>query len=81
MSRERERLLEENRKLRLEKASLENLRRVETIAIRDLGLRRPPAPECVVIVVERAPRCRGRAGGHGARRALDGGLAAPAERN
>ncbi|HET6899305.1 MAG TPA: cell division protein FtsL, partial [Vicinamibacteria bacterium] len=32
MSRQRERLLEENRKLRLEKASLENLRRVETIA-------------------------------------------------
>ena len=37
MSRERERLLEENRKLRLEKASLENLRRVETIATRELG--------------------------------------------
>ena len=37
-SRERERLLEENRKLRLEKAALENLKRVETIATRDLGL-------------------------------------------
>src|SRR4029079_14684284 len=37
MSRQRERLLEENRKLRLEKASLENLRRVETI--RTHGLR------------------------------------------
>ena len=34
MSRERERLLEENRKLRLEKASLENLRRVESISVR-----------------------------------------------
>ena len=43
MSRERERLLEENRKLRLEKASLQNLRRVETIATRELGLQSPPA--------------------------------------
>ena len=33
--------LEENRKLRLEKAALENLRRVETIATRDLGLAAP----------------------------------------
>ena len=32
MQRERERLVEENRKLRLEKASLENLARVEAIA-------------------------------------------------
>ena len=53
MSRERERLLEENRKLRLEKASLENLRRVETIARRDLGP---------------APAARGAAGRGGARR-------------
>ena len=49
MSRERERLLEENRKLRLEKASLENLRRIESIAVRDLGFQ-PPAPEQVVVV-------------------------------
>ena len=42
LSRERERLLEENRKLRLEKAALENLRRVETIATRELGLVPPP---------------------------------------
>jgi cell division protein FtsL len=49
MSKERERLLEENRKLRLEKASLENLRRVETIARRDLGLV-TPAPEKLVVV-------------------------------
>ncbi len=49
---EKERLLEENRKLRLEKASLENLRRVEAIATQD-GLA-PPAPErTVVIEVER----------------------------
>lgn len=52
LSRERERLREENRKLRLEKATLEDLRRVETIARRDLGLA-PPAPERLV-VVERA---------------------------
>ena len=52
MSRQRERLLEENRKLRLEKASLENLRRVETIATRDLGLQ--PAPAARVVVIERA---------------------------
>ena len=49
LSRERERLVEENRKLRLEKASLEDLRRVETIATRDLGLA-PPAPERLVVV-------------------------------
>jgi cell division protein FtsL len=53
MSKERERLLEENRKLRLEKAALENLRRVETIARRDLGLM-TPAPENLV-VVEKPP--------------------------
>ena len=51
LSRERERLVEENRKLRLEKASLENLRRVEAIATRDLGLQSPPAER--VVVVER----------------------------
>ena len=53
MYRERERLVELNRKLRLEKASLENLRRVEAIAGRELGLETPP-PERV-IVVERPP--------------------------
>lgn len=51
LSRERERLVEENRKLRLEKSSLENLKRVETIATRDLGLVPPPAEK--VVVVER----------------------------
>ncbi|HET6899997.1 MAG TPA: cell division protein FtsL [Vicinamibacteria bacterium] len=55
MSRERERLLEENRKLRLEKASLENLRRVETIATRDLGLQPPAAARVVVIERARMP--------------------------
>jgi cell division protein FtsL len=48
MARERGRLVEENRKLRLEKASLEDLRRVETIAIRQLRLVTPP-PERVVV--------------------------------
>jgi cell division protein FtsL len=49
LSRERERLVEENRKLRLEKATLEDLRRVESIARRDLGLANP-APERLVVV-------------------------------
>ena len=53
LSREREQLVEQNRKLRLEKAALEDLRRVEAIATRELGLRRPPAE--AVIVVERPP--------------------------
>jgi cell division protein FtsL len=54
LSRERERLVEENRKLRLEKASLEDLRRVETIATRELGLA-TPAPERLVGVERPAP--------------------------
>jgi cell division protein FtsL len=53
LQREKERLVEENRKLQLEKASLESLRRVESIARRDLGLRTPPAQD--VVVVERGP--------------------------
>jgi cell division protein FtsL len=51
MYRERERLTEANRKLRLEKASLENLRRVEAIATRELGLQAPQPGQ--VVVVER----------------------------
>ena len=54
MSREREQLIEANRKLRLEKASLENLKRVEQIAVRDLGLR-PPAAESLVVVERVVP--------------------------
>lgn len=54
MSRERDRLLEENRKLRLEKATLENLHRVEAIATRDLGLK-APAPEAVLVVERPVP--------------------------
>jgi cell division protein FtsL len=49
LDRERERLLEENRKLNLERSALENLSRVETIATRDLGLE-APAPERSVVV-------------------------------
>ena len=48
-ARERDRLVEENRKLRLEKASLESLRRVETIATRDLGLRQPRPEDTLII--------------------------------
>ena len=54
MEREKERLIEENRKLRLERSTLENLRRVETIATRDLGFVTPP-PEKVVVVERPAP--------------------------
>jgi len=47
--REKERLLEQKRKLQLERAALENLWRVEAIAAKDLGLR-PPRPEQSVVV-------------------------------
>jgi cell division protein FtsL len=73
MSREHERLVEVNRKLRLEKASLENLGRVEQIAVRDLGLR-PPAPESLIVVERIAPVPPGA-------RLATGPAAAPAERN
>ena len=49
LDREKERLLEEKRKLNLEKSALENLSRVETIATRDLGLV-APAPEQSIVV-------------------------------
>ena len=54
LQREKERLVEQNRKLSLEKASLENLRRIETIAVRELGLV-PPAPENLVVVEKPQP--------------------------
>ena len=54
LSRQRERLLEENRKLRLERAALENLKRVESIAVKELGMR-VPAPEKVIVVDEPPP--------------------------
>jgi cell division protein FtsL len=51
LQREQEKLQEENRELRLEKAALQDLKRVETIAVGTLGLRPPPPAN--VIVVER----------------------------
>jgi cell division protein FtsL len=53
LDREKERLIEQNRKLRLEKAALENLRRVESIARKDLGLEAPAPERSVVVEVER----------------------------
>jgi cell division protein FtsL len=58
MTRERERLLEENRKLRLMKSVLEDLRRVERIALRDLGMTRP-APERLIVVEQPEPVAEG----------------------
>lgn len=55
LDRERERLLEENRKLRLEKASLEELQRIEAIALGELGLSAPQAERVVVVEKPRAP--------------------------
>jgi cell division protein FtsL len=52
LHRERERLLEINLKLRLEKAALENLQRIETISMRDLGLIVPRREDVVVVDVE-----------------------------
>lgn len=49
LQREKERVREENRKLRLERATLENLRRVETIAQRRLGLEKPKPGQVVVV--------------------------------
>ena len=49
LNREKERLIEQGRKLRLEKAALENLRRIESIATRELGMATPP-PERVIVV-------------------------------
>ena len=49
MSWDKERLVEKNRKLRLEKASLEELRRIEEIATTGLGLREAPAERVVII--------------------------------
>lgn len=54
MNRERERLLEQNRKLRLEKAALENLRRVESIATRELGMA-TPAPDRLIVIEKPEP--------------------------
>ena len=58
LDREKQRLVEENRKLRLEKAALENLRRVETIAAKELGLKAPVPERSLVVEVEK-PRAPG----------------------
>jgi cell division protein FtsL len=55
MQRERDRLVEENRKLRLEKASLESLARVQVIAEHHLGLTTPAADHLVVVDAPAAP--------------------------
>jgi len=49
LQREQDRLREENRELRLEKAALQDLKRVQTIATTSLGLQ-SPAPQNVVVV-------------------------------
>jgi cell division protein FtsL len=55
--RQKEKLLEQKRKLQLERAALENLQRVETIAERDLGLQPPRAEQSVVVEIPtRAPK-------------------------
>jgi cell division protein FtsL len=54
IDREKQRLVEENRKLRLEKAALENLKRVEDLASRKLGLA-PPAPERQIVIEVEKP--------------------------
>jgi cell division protein FtsL len=51
--RQKEKLLEQKRKLQLERAALENLNRIETIASRDLGLAPPRAEQSVVVEVPR----------------------------
>jgi cell division protein FtsL len=51
LDQEKERLLEEKRKLNLEKSALENLTRVETIATRDLGLLTPDPGQSIVVEV------------------------------
>ena len=58
LDREKQRLVEENRKLRLEKAALENLRRVEQLATRELGLTAPTPEQSVVVEVEK-PKATG----------------------
>ncbi|MEO8360127.1 MAG: cell division protein FtsL [Vicinamibacteria bacterium] len=51
LQREQEKLLEENRELRLERAALQDLKRVQLIATESLGLHSPPSAD--VVVVER----------------------------
>jgi cell division protein FtsL len=68
LDREKERLIEENRKLRLEKAALENLRRIDSIARKDLGLGAPAPERSVVVEVEKPSAPAARVAGEGAAR-------------
>jgi cell division protein FtsL len=54
LRRERDRLREENRKLRLEQAALQDLRRIEAIAEKQVGLRRPAAEDVFVVETPKA---------------------------
>ena len=72
LDREKQRLIEENRKLRLEKAALENLRRVEQLATRELGLQ-APAPERSVVVEVEKPKPAGTSVAREARSSAEAG--------
>jgi len=73
LDREKQRLVEENRKLRLEKAVLENLRRVETIAAKELGLKAPVPERSLVVEVEK-PRAPGTTVANAGRREARGAV-------
>jgi cell division protein FtsL len=72
LDREKQRLVEENRKLRLEKAALENLGRVEAIAAKELGLKAPLPERSVVVEVEK-PKAPGSTVASAGRREARGG--------
>ena len=77
LDREKQRLVEENRKLRLEKAALENLGRVEAIAAKELGLKAPLPERSVVVEVEK-PKAPGSTVASAVRREARGGTSAEA---
>lgn len=77
LDREKQRLVEENRKLRLEKAALENLARVEAIAAKELGLKAPLPERSVVVEVEK-PKAPGSTVASAGRREARGGTSAEA---
>jgi cell division protein FtsL len=77
LDREKQRLVEENRKLRLEKATLENLHRVEEVAVKELGLA-PPAPERSVVVEVEKPKAPGTTVASAGKREARGGKDAEA---
>jgi cell division protein FtsL len=77
LDREKQRLIEENRKLRLEKAALENLRRVESIAAKELGLKEPLPERSVVVEVEK-PKALGSTVASAGRREARGGTSGEA---